>query len=158
MATKEGQAYFKQLEFIVVDEWHELLGSKRGVLIELALSRLKAINPQLKIWGISATIGNLAAAKTILLGIHNDGVLIKADIHKKIDIKTVLPDTLEKFPWAGHLGIRLLDKVVDIINQYQTTLIFTNTRSQAEIWYQQLISQYPPNLRAASHTPWLSKR
>lgn len=143
LATKEGQAYFKQLEFIVVDEWHELLGSKRGVLIELALSRLKAINPELKIWGISATIGNLAAAKTILLGIHNDGVLIKADIHKKIDIKTVLPDTLEKFPWAGHLGIRLLDKVVDIINQYQTTLIFTNTRSQAEIWYQQLISQYP---------------
>lgn len=143
LATKEGQAYFKQLEFIVVDEWHELLGSKRGVLIELALSRLKAINPQLKIWGISATIGNLAAAKTILLGIHHDGVLIKADIHKKIDIKTVLPDTLEKFPWAGHLGIRLLDKVVDIINQYQTTLIFTNTRSQAEIWYQQLISQYP---------------
>lgn len=143
LATKEGQAYFKQLEFIVVDEWHELLGSKRGVLIELALSRLKAINPELKIWGISATIGNLAAAKTILLGIHYDGVLIKADIHKKIDIKTVLPDTLEKFPWAGHLGIRLLDKVVDIINQYQTTLIFTNTRSQAEIWYQQLISQYP---------------
>lgn len=143
LASKEGQAYFKQLEFIVVDEWHELLGSKRGVLIELALSRLKAINPELKIWGISATIGNLAAAKTILLGIHNDGVLIKADIHKKIDIKTVLPDTLEKFPWAGHLGIRLLDKVVDIINQYQTTLIFTNTRSQAEIWYQQLISQYP---------------
>ncbi len=143
LASKEGQAYFKQLEFIVVDEWHELLGLKRGVLIELALSRLKAINPELKIWGISATIGNLAAAKTILLGIHNDGVLIKADIHKKIDIKTVLPDTLEKFPWAGHLGIRLLDKVVDIINQYQTTLIFTNTRSQAEIWYQQLISQYP---------------
>lgn len=143
LATKEGQAYFKNLEFIVVDEWHELLGSKRGVLIELAISRLKAINPNLKIWGISATIGNLEEAKQILLGPYSKGTLIKADIHKKLNIQTVFPDNLEKFPWAGHLGIKLLDKVVDIINQYQTTLIFTNTRSQAEIWYQQIITYYP---------------
>ncbi|WP_313512756.1 ligase-associated DNA damage response DEXH box helicase [Sphingobacterium sp.] len=143
LATKGGQEYFKNLEFIVVDEWHELLGSKRGVLIELALSRLKAINPNLKIWGISATIGNLEEAKDILLGPGTHGTLIKADIHKKMDIQTVFPDNLEKFPWAGHLGIKLLDKVVDIINNYQTTLIFTNTRSQAEIWYQQIITYYP---------------
>ncbi|WP_313259200.1 ligase-associated DNA damage response DEXH box helicase [Sphingobacterium sp.] len=143
LATKGGQEYFKDLEFIVVDEWHELLGSKRGVLIELALSRLKAINPNLKIWGISATIGNLEEAKDILLGPGTQGTLIKADIHKKMDIQTVFPDNLEKFPWAGHLGIKLLDKVVDIINNYQTTLIFTNTRSQAEIWYQQIITYYP---------------
>ena len=143
LATKQGQDFFKQLEFIVVDEWHELLGSKRGVLIELALSRLKSINPDLKIWGISATIGNLEQAKDILLGASNKGVLVKAQINKKIDIQTILPDSLEKFPWAGHLGIRLLDKVVDVVNQYGTTLIFTNTRSQAEIWYQQIISNYP---------------
>jgi len=143
LATKQGQDFFKQLEFIVVDEWHELLGSKRGVLIELALSRLKSINPNLKIWGISATIGNLEQAKDILLGASNKGVLVKAQINKKIDIQTILPDSLEKFPWAGHLGIRLLDKVVDVVNQYGTTLIFTNTRSQAEIWYQQIISNYP---------------
>lgn len=143
LATKSGQDYFKNLEFIVVDEWHELLGSKRGVLIELALSRLKAINPNLKIWGISATIGNLEEAKDILLGPGTSGTLIRADIHKKMDIQTVFPDNLEKFPWAGHLGIKLLDKVVDIINKYQTTLIFTNTRSQAEIWYQQIITHYP---------------
>ncbi len=143
LATKQGQDYFKKLEFIVVDEWHELLGSKRGVLIELALSRLKHINPNLKIWGISATIGNLEQAKDILLGASNTGVMVKAKINKKIAIQTILPDSLEKFPWAGHLGIRLLDKVVNIVNQYGTTLIFTNTRSQAEIWYQQIISQYP---------------
>ncbi len=143
LASKGGQEYFKDLEFIIVDEWHELLGSKRGVLIELALSRLKSINPNLKIWGISATIGNLEEAKDILLGPGFEGTLIKADIQKRMDIQTVFPDNLEKFPWAGHLGIRLLDKVVDIINQYQTTLIFTNTRSQAEIWYQQIITSYP---------------
>ena len=143
LASKSGQDYFKQLEFIVIDEWHELMGSKRGVLIELALSRLKAINPSLKIWGISATIGNLNEAKEILLGKEQSGVLVQANINKRIDIQTVFPDTLEKFPWAGHLGIRLLDKVIDIINQYKTTLIFTNTRSQSEIWYQQIITNYP---------------
>ncbi|GGH24909.1 ligase-associated DNA damage response DEXH box helicase [Sphingobacterium alkalisoli] len=143
LASKGATDYFKQLEFIVVDEWHELLGSKRGVLIELALSRLKAINPMLKIWGISATIGNLPEAQEILLGHHHRGVMVKANLKKKIQIETILPDSLEKFPWAGHLGVRLLDKVVDIIRKYHSTLIFTNTRSQAEIWYQQIITFYP---------------
>jgi len=143
LASKESTAFFKSLEFIVVDEWHELLGSKRGVLVELALSRLKAINPSLKIWGISATIGNLEEAKEILLGKDNKGLLVKANIDKHIQVETILPDSLEKFPWAGHLGIRLLDKVVPIIHAHQSTLIFTNTRSQAEIWYQQLILNYP---------------
>ncbi|MFD2970077.1 ligase-associated DNA damage response DEXH box helicase [Sphingobacterium bambusae] len=143
LASKEGTDYFSQLAFIVVDEWHELLGSKRGVLVELALSRIKAINPKLKVWGISATIGNLAEAQEILLGTGHKGAMVRASLKKKIQIETVLPDNLEKFPWAGHLGIRLLDKVVAIVNRYQSTLIFTNTRSQAEIWYQQIIMHYP---------------
>lgn len=143
LASKGAADYFKNLEFVIVDEWHELLGSKRGVLIELALSRLKAINPNLKIWGVSATIGNLDEAQEILLGKGHEGVMVKADIQKKLVIETVMPDSLEKFPWAGHLGIKLLDKVVDIINRFGTTLIFTNTRSQSEIWYQHIINQYP---------------
>ncbi|MBC7425774.1 MAG: DEAD/DEAH box helicase, partial [Bacteroidia bacterium] len=68
MSQKGYTDVFKSLEFVVVDEWHELLGSKRGVQIELALSRLKKINPSLKIWGISATIGNMQEAANILLG------------------------------------------------------------------------------------------
>ncbi len=143
LASKEAIAFFSALEFIVVDEWHELLGSKRGVLVELALSRLKAINPRLKIWGISATIGNLGEAQEILLGNEHNGVMVKAALKKQIAIETVLPDSLEKFPWAGHLGIRLLDKVIALVRQYNSTLIFTNTRSQAEIWYQQIIMHYP---------------
>lgn len=143
LASKGAADYFKHLEFIVVDEWHELLGSKRGVLIELALSRLKALCPNLKIWGISATIGNLDEAQDILLGKSHTGVTVRANLKKKLHIETVFPDNLEKFPWAGHLGVKLLDKVVDIVNRFQSTLIFTNTRSQAEIWYQQIIMHYP---------------
>lgn len=143
LASKGNELYFKDLEFLIVDEWHELLGSKRGVLIELAISRLKALNPRLKVWGISATIGNLEEAKDILLGSQNKGKLIKAKVQKTIRIETVLPDNLERYPWAGHLGIQLLDKVVNIIKRHKTTLVFTNTRSQSEIWYQNIIMRYP---------------
>src|SRR5690606_4355653 len=119
--------YFSELEFVVVDEWHELMGSKRGVLVELALSRLKAVNPKLKVWGISATIGNLEEAKNILLGPQNEGLLIKSNIKKKLQIETLLPDVLERFPWAGHLGVHMAEKVLPIIEQSQSTLLFTNT-------------------------------
>ncbi|KAA5532298.1 ligase-associated DNA damage response DEXH box helicase [Taibaiella lutea] len=144
LAGKGYADFFKNLEFVVVDEWHELMGSKRGVLVELALSVLKYLNPQLKIWGISATIGNLDEAEEILLGTqHPKATLIRASVPKKILIETILPDTLDKFPWAGHLGIKLADKILPIIEQSQSTLIFTNTRSQAEIWYQHLLHIQP---------------
>jgi ATP-dependent helicase Lhr and Lhr-like helicase len=144
MATKGYPDLFENLEFVVVDEWHELMGSKRGVLVELALALLKKINPALKIWGISATIGNINEAKEILLGTaHPRETLIRASIPKKTIIETILPDTLDKFPWSGHLGIKLSDKILPVIEASNSTLIFTNTRSQAEIWYQHLLYIQP---------------
>lgn len=144
MLAQKGYANrLQQVQFVIVDEWHELLGSKRGVLTELALSRLKALNATIQIWGISATIGNLSEAADILLGDKNNGRIIKANLKKKTEIITVLPDHLEKFPWAGHLGIHLASKVLEVVNRSGTTLIFTNTRSQAEIWYQELLKLQP---------------
>lgn len=144
LSQKDYPNYFKNIQFVVVDEWHELMGSKRGVQTELAISRLRALNPNLVVWGISATIGNLEQAKEILLGENEaNSVLVKANIIKKTKIETVFPDTLDEFPWAGHLGIKLLDKVVKIINKSNSTLIFTNTRSFAEIWYQNLLNAAP---------------
>ncbi len=143
LAQKGNSAFFKNLQAVVVDEWHELLGSKRGVLVELALSRLKNISP-LKIWGISATIGNLPEAIQVLLGSsHEQGVFVRTDMRKQTIIESILPDEIERFPWAGHLGIKLLDKVYPIIQNSNTTLIFTNTRSQSEIWYHALLDAYP---------------
>ncbi len=145
MLAQKGYAKtFSDLEFVIVDEWHELLGTKRGVQIELALSRLKAINPKLIIWGISATIGNLQQAREILLGNNiKNSVLVKADIDKKIIIETVFPEVIEKFPWAGHLGLRLADKVLEIIHSSNSTLIFTNTRFMAETWFKTLLQMDP---------------
>ena len=146
LASKDYNTFFANLECIVIDEWHELLGSKRGVQIELALSRLKAICPEMQVWGVSATIGNLDEAMQVILGDDLElkpSEMIKSDIVKKIDIIPILPDEVEEYPWAGHLGIKLLEKIIPVINASKTSLIFTNTRSQAEIWYSRIVEQYP---------------
>lgn len=144
LAQKDYAAVFMKLQFVIVDEWHELMGSKRGVQVELALSRLRSINPDVKVWGISATIGNLQEAKDILLGAASKkGVLVKAEIEKKTIIETILPETLEKFPWAGHLGLKLGNKVLEVIYKSNSTLVFTNTRFQAETWYRHLLELEP---------------
>jgi ATP-dependent helicase Lhr and Lhr-like helicase len=146
LASKGYDEYFKDLKVVVADEWHELMGSKRGVQVELALSRLKTVAPGLKVWGISATIGNMDEALQALLGNYYEQgryKTIKADIKKQVEIISVMPESVERMPWTGHLGIHLLDKVVEIVKKSNSTLIFTNTRSFAEIWYQKLLDKAP---------------
>ena len=146
LAQKGTISNFANLRCIVADEWHELLGSKRGVLAELAISRIRGLllekHPErlLRIWGISATIGNMEEALDVLVPYEEVlKVTVKADIEKKIDIRSVLPDHIDMLPWAGHLGHKLAHKLLPIIHKSKTTLIFTNTRGQAELWYQNLL-------------------
>jgi ATP-dependent helicase Lhr and Lhr-like helicase len=161
LAQKDYPKLFQNLQVVVTDEWHELLGTKRGVQVELALSKLKALNQpnqsiinnspftahhSLKIWGISATIGNLEQAGEVLLGNDtsaNRTKMVRANVDKKIVIESVIPESVETYSWAGHIGIRLLPQVMDIVAKSKTTLIFTNTRSQSEIWYHAILDNYP---------------
>jgi ATP-dependent Lhr-like helicase len=145
LSQKGYESYFSDLRAIVVDEWHELMGSKRGVQVELALSRLKSVAPGLKIWGISATIGNMDQSLDVLLGPGKQPKprIIRANIEKQVEVLSVFPDKLDRMPWAGHLGIHLLQKAVDIVRSGKSTLIFTNTRSFAEIWYQKMLEVAP---------------
>jgi len=163
LAQKNYSENFKNLKIVAVDEWHELLGSKRGVQVELALSRIigqrledsKATNNanfdfELNIWGISATIGNLKQAQEVLLSSLSQIGLTKKDfktvtavINKPIQIESIFPDEIEKYPWAGHLGIKLVEKVIPIIMKSKTTLIFINTRGMSEMWYQALLNACP---------------
>nr|WP_321414888.1 ligase-associated DNA damage response DEXH box helicase [uncultured Allomuricauda sp.] len=147
LSSKDYKRTFKNCSAIVVDEWHELLGTKRGIQMELGISRLKTICKELRIWGISATIGNLEQAREVLLGPTSpeleNSVLVKANLNKKITVKSIVPKEMETFPWRGHLGLHLLDQVVPIINNSKTTLLFTNTRSQCEIWFQKILEKYP---------------
>ncbi len=205
LAQKDYPTTFKSLKIVAVDEWHELLGSKRGVQVELAISRLVGLkkaerakvkdegrsvdgeefkitgektkdgestqseggkskikgaameatagllHSSLSVWGISATIGNLEEARDVLLSPllfeqelqPGQGSIIKARLKKKIHIESIIPEEIEKYPWAGHLGIRLAARVLPIIGQHRTTLIFINTRGMSERWYQQLLTVSP---------------
>jgi len=165
LGQKNYPEVFKSLKIIAVDEWHELMGGKRGVQVELAISRILgevrthqsvtqnivpskrrniAITDNLRIWGISATIGNLEQAKEVLLAsLGTEGIIIKANLRKKIKITSIIPDEIEKYPWAGHLGIKLVAKVIPIIMASKTTLVFINTRGMSERWYQALLTEAP---------------
>ena len=181
LSYTDARERLRGLRMVVVDEWHELLGTKRGVQTELGLARLRGWNPALRTWGLSATLGNLDEALKVLFGAppyvasddvepsrqtgttlsapdHHDhlrgqradavtaasrGTLVAGRLPKKIAISTMLPDDVERFPWSGHLGVKLLPDVVQQIDAASSTLLFTNTRSQAEIWFHKLLAARP---------------
>jgi ATP-dependent Lhr-like helicase len=191
LAQKDYPKMFQHLQVVVIDEWHELLGTKRGVQVELGLSKLRVLGgvsseergaeediqvngkedvalgahdklnseqrtspsvhrssaaPQLKTWGISATIGNLEQAAEVLLGNNfpPDKIrMVRAQISKKLQIQSVIPKNIENYSSTGHIGLKLLPEVMEIVAQSQTTLIFTNTRAQSEIWYHAILNSYP---------------
>ena len=130
------------LRAVIVDEWHELMGSKRGVLVELALARIRAMVPDVRIWGLSATIGNLDTALDALLG-GAPGRIVRGVEPKQVVVDSLIPPVIERFPWAGHLGTQMLPQVVAAIEEGATAIVFCNTRSQVEIWYQAIIAARP---------------
>ncbi len=146
---------FAAVEAIIVDEWHELLGTKRGVLLELTLARIRALAAAARprVWGLSATLGNVDEALRVLLGPGTPGRLIAGAVEKPIHIETLLPDAATRFPWAGHIGLAQLPRVLDAITAATSTLVFTNTRAQAEIWHQALAAVWPdaPEMLALHH-------
>jgi len=144
LTQPEWRSLFAEVRLVVVDEWHELLSTKRGVQVELALARLRGLRPDLRIWGLSATLGNLELALDALLpapGARRR--LIRGLVPKPVVVETLIPDVIERFPWAGHLGLKLLPQVIATIEEGETALLFTNTRAQAEIWYQALLDARP---------------
>ena len=169
LARADAREALSSVRMVVVDEWHELLGNKRGVQTQLALARLKTwcapVSPMggveakgmspgelashpaksasaMCIWGMSATLGNLNEAMHTLLG-HPNGVLVKGATPKTLVIDTLLPSQTQRFPWAGHLGLAMLPQVIDEIDSSSTCLVFTNTRSQAELWFKAVLEARP---------------
>ncbi len=143
------------VQVVVVDEWHELVGNKRGVQVQLLLARLAAWNPRLLVWGLSATLGNLDGALAMLQGPRPPGdaapLLVRGRIAKNLVIDTLLPANPGRFSWGGHLGAQMQQPVVEAIERQAeiagggggSTLVFTNVRSQAEAWYQLLLAARP---------------
>ncbi|MEZ4681210.1 MAG: ligase-associated DNA damage response DEXH box helicase [Caldilineaceae bacterium] len=148
LARPNAEELFASLQAVIVDEWHELMATKRGVQTELALARLRRWHPGLHIWGLSATMGNLEVALRTLIGTADyatgeirEGQLVQGDMTKQLTFESMIPPTVERFPWAGHLGLKLLPQVIEQIEANRTTLVFTNTRNQTERWYQEILAR-----------------
>ncbi|MFI7836679.1 ligase-associated DNA damage response DEXH box helicase [Pseudomonas asiatica] len=141
LTRAQAREDFATLRLVVVDEWHELLGNKRGVQLQLALARLRHWHPSLPTWGLSATLGNLQHALDVLL--PQGGLLVQGRQDKQLQVDTLLPTAIERFPWAGHMGLKMLDQVSREIDASTSCLVFTNTRAQAELWYQALLEVRP---------------
>ena len=136
LSNSKAEELFSHLDTVVLDEWHELMGSKRGTQTELCLSWLRQQRPSLQTWAISATIGNLAQAARHALGTDGDPVIIGGAPARVTEIRSLLPETIDGFPWAGHLGLRMYEDLVAAMNPGISTLLFTNTRNQSERWFQ----------------------
>ncbi|MFG0283457.1 MAG: ligase-associated DNA damage response DEXH box helicase [Phycisphaerales bacterium JB039] len=169
LLTRENAGeLFASLRTVIVDEWHELLSSKRGTQVELALSRLRALAPQMNAWALSATIANIEEAAQAIVGTgpaHPAAVrpagasaaaaepeIITADIPRPVRIEGLIPSRVESFPWAGRLGLWMLDDLLQWLDPDRSTLIFTNVRSHAERWYRAITLARPEwQARAALH-------
>ncbi|MEG2804943.1 ligase-associated DNA damage response DEXH box helicase [Stenotrophomonas sp.] len=143
LSYPDGLATMRQLRCVVVDEWHELLGNKRGVLLQLNLRRLRDALPALQLWGLSATLGNLDQAREVLLPDRPDAPLVAGARPRPVSVETLLPAQGERFPWAGHLGLSQLQRVLEKLLTVGTSLLFTNTRAHAELWHQALSAVWP---------------
>lgn len=144
LARPDVDDVFHDLRMIVVDEWHELMSTKRGVQVELALARVRRLRPNVRTWGISATLGNLDEAMHTLMGSNSGrGRMVQGVIGKSVVIDTILPERMDRFPWAGHFGTQMIPPVIEAIEEGGTCLVFTNTRAQAEIWFQTILAARP---------------
>jgi len=144
LSQKDQQDLFQSLRCVVVDEWHELIGNKRGVQVQLALEYIQAMSSKpFKRWAVSATLGNLEHAAKVLLGERLPPYILKAKVEKEIILRSIFPEEIEKYPWSGHLGLKMVDQVIETIEAGRSVLLFTNTRSQTELWYQKILETRP---------------
>ena len=148
LTRDDAATLFDHLELVVVDEWHELMASKRGVQTELCLARLRRIRPGLRTLGLSATLGNLDTARDALLGVDAEGRarpgrIFQGLVPKALEVDALIPESMERFPWSGQIGLRLLPEVISAVEEGETSLVFTNTRATAEIWFQALLAARP---------------
>ena len=145
LLTYAGAAQlFRNLALVIVDEWHELLAGKRGTQVELALARLRGWCPYRPcVWGMTATLANPEQALDHLAPDASGARHITEGLRRPVRVTSLLPDDIRRIPWAGNTGLRLRDTLVDALDPAYPTLIFTNTRSQAENWHAAITAARP---------------
>ena len=153
LSHKDADRFFGDLQFLVLDELHSLVTSKRGHLLALAIARLRRYRPDLRAIGLSATVAEPDELRRWLVG-QMPGEDRMADFVEvtggaRPDISILQSEA--RVPWAGHFARHAMPEVMAAIKAHRTVLIFVNTRSQAELLFQELWSINDDNLPIALH-------
>lgn len=143
LCREDARALCAHLDAVIVDEWHELMSSKRGVQTELAISRFRRWRPSLVVWGLSATLARPEAAARRLVGPTVEPVVIDGDLRRPVRVRSLLPFDAGQMPWSGHLGLMMAEALCRELDPGKSTLVFTNTRAQAERWFMELMRRRP---------------
>jgi ATP-dependent helicase Lhr and Lhr-like helicase len=153
LSSDDAPFLFSSLKRIVLDELHALVTSKRGDLLSLGLARLWRLAPDMRAIGLSATVAEPESLARFLVP-QPDGRSEAADVviagGAAAPVVEML-DTRERLPWAGHSARHALPEVYDLIRRNKTTLVFVNTRSQAEMLFQDLWRMNDDVLAIALH-------
>jgi ATP-dependent Lhr-like helicase len=154
IASRDADRFFGDLRYVILDELHSLVTSKRGHLLSLAMARLHTLRPQLQTIGLSATVSNPDELRRWLVpqGISaggNRAALIEVSGGEKPEI-TIL-ESAERIPWSGHSARYSMPEIYRAISAHRTTLLFVNTRSQAELLFQELWKINEASLPIALH-------
>lgn len=146
IAQENAADYFKTLRCVVIDEIHALAGTKRGDQLALCLARLAVLSPALRKTGLSATI---AQPERMLRYLSPTAHLIEARDGTPPDITLMLPPG--RIPWSGHMGLAAAALVLEQITAAAMTIVFVNTRAQAEMMFQEIWKHNEANLPIALH-------
>ena len=153
LANGEAERFFRDLKYTVFDELHSLVTSKRGHLLSLALARLRRLAPGVQTIGLSATVADPMDLQKWLVGqppgASAHAGLVTVEGGAKPDISILATD--EHIPWSGHSARYAIPDIYEVLKRHRTTLIFVNTRSQAERVFQELWAVNDDNLPIALH-------
>nr|WP_289852131.1 ligase-associated DNA damage response DEXH box helicase [Rhizobium sp. SSA_523] len=153
LANGEAERFFKDLRYVILDELHSLVTSKRGHLLSLGLARLRQHAPSLRTIGLSATVSEPLDLQRWLVAQGEAPAEPAGLVHvaggAAPDITIMTSE--ERIPWSGHVATYAIPAVYDEIRKHKTTLIFVNTRFQAELLFQELWTINEDNLPIALH-------
>lgn len=152
IASRDAEAFFSDLKTVILDELHSLVTSKRGHLLALAVQRLRRFCPDLQVTGLSATVADPDALRRWIVR-QDTGMAMAELVVAEGGARPVITimKTTERIPWAGHTARHAIPEIYEAVAQHKTTLLFVNTRSQAELLFQELWRVNENNLPIALH-------
>ena len=150
LSWPNAAALFGTVKTIIIDEIHTVLGSKRGDLLSLSLATLRTLAPASQSIGLSATIADPQQLTPLLSAQPDEVVIFVPPLEKVIELSVMITDD-DSLPWAGHSALYAMPRIYDLLRQHKTTLVFVNTRAQAEMVFQALWHLNDDHLKIGIH-------